>query len=196
MSDTVYLRGLPRSGTNFLEYLLRENFDIELRKNSKHGIIPIPDQPDVRLCYITKHPIDWIQSLYAYGHSRTNVYISEYDWPKFVFKPIVMLTGSRGMWFRSPVDVWNGYLNHYRSWQCAVHIKLEELTPETLEKLQVLWGLKRKGNLVWTKSSMNSNGKPTGQPFRARRRDGMWKREMIKFVEEIALLEEFGYGQA
>ena len=200
MTKTVYIRGLPRSGTNLLEYVLKENFDVNVKSSSKHGIIPIPDNPDIRLCFITKHPIDWILSLYMYGWERGSIFKSEHGWPNFVYEPIIMLTGPKGMWFRSPVDVWNCYNNHYRTWVNAIHIRLQDFGVNTLSALSKAWGLKHKNNkLVWSHSSMNTNATPTGQPFKQRSREGMWTPIMEHTVMswvDMKLFRRLGYAEA
>ena len=200
MTKTIYIRGLPRSGTNLLEYVLKENFDVNIKSASKHGIIPIPDNTDIRLAYISKHPIDWILSLYAYGWERSSVFESEHGWPNFVYKPIVMLTGPRGMWFRSPVDVWSCYYNHYSTWKRAIHIRLQDFGINTLAALGKRWSLKHKNNkLVWPPYSMNTNAIPTGQQFRRRSRQGMWTPDMEATVMSwvnMTLFKRLGYTDA
>ena len=192
MSKTVYIRGLPRSGTNLLEYVLKENFDVNIKSASKHGIIPVPDEPEIRLAFITKHPVDWILSLYAYGVERPDIYVSNYKWPEFVKRPLVMITGPRGMWFRSPVDVWNCYHNHYRTWKNAVHIMHRSFTVNTLAMLQKLWALKVKQSpLIWPPYSMNTNATPTGQVYKPRKRQGMWNDGLIKWVMDRVNMELF-----
>jgi hypothetical protein len=200
MTKTIYIRGLPRSGTNLLEYVLKENFDVNVKSGSKHGIIPIPDNKDICLCYITKHPVDWVLSLYAYGYKRPDsLFRSSSLWPNFVYTPLIMLTGPKGMWFRTPVDVWNCYHSHYSTWHNAIHIKLEDFTINTLNMLQKRWALKRTSEkLVWSRYSMNTNATPTGQMFRKRKRKGMITPEIKEWVMsqvDTGIYQRHGYGE-
>jgi hypothetical protein len=199
MAQTVYIRGLPRSGTNLLEYILKENFNVYVQSASKHGIIPIPDNKELRLAYITKHPVDWLVSIYAYGWGNENLFISESEWPDFVDQPIVMLTGPRGMWFPSPVHVWNCYIHHYNTWRNAIHIQLERFKLDTLVKLQKAWSLEaRRSPLILTPYSMNTNATPTGQRYRKRRRDGVTSEIANKIMKQVnmELFERMGYKNA
>jgi hypothetical protein len=67
---TIY--GERCSGTNYLENLVLENFDVELTREygSKHffGFSDLSGSDDTLFIGIVRNPYDWFNSLYTYKH--------------------------------------------------------------------------------------------------------------------------------
>lgn len=198
----IRLHGLPRTGTNWLEYTLKANFLCEVESASKHGVIGCPDRKDRPVIFITKHPLNWLMSVYDYGKNRSGaIFITESTgFETFLTSGITMLTGPKGMWFPNPIQVWNCMNHHYRTWQHAHHVRQEDFRPDDLEIIKNKWGLKpRNPYFNITDQSMNTNATPTGQRFRAKRQSDWYTPETMVWVMtqvNMRLMKELGYDTA
>jgi hypothetical protein len=60
------VKGCPRSGTNLLVYMLREN-GLEVAQRDKHSPTLVPGIEPRHHIVITKHPMPWCDSIYRFG---------------------------------------------------------------------------------------------------------------------------------
>ncbi|WP_457940347.1 hypothetical protein [Mesorhizobium sp. 10J20-29] len=166
--------GALRSGTNFLKYLLEQNFLVSADFNAfgwKHSGIPVLshnsalDYPDVPLAYIVKNPYAFAVSLHRY-HQRISTHgdrisISGSEgWSAFLVNPIVIsdsqLAGSPQMRFANPFQYWNFlYWNLETLDQkrfCAVGFNYEDLIadPETVRSIERVVRLRRRPSALVT----------------------------------------------
>lgn len=61
----VSVRGLERSGTNLMTWMLRQQADIDVAVHDKHGTTP-EDDADLHIVCL-KHPASWCVSLYTHA---------------------------------------------------------------------------------------------------------------------------------
>lgn len=197
MITKVHLHGLPRSGTNYLEYLLKENFKVPVQSGSKHGIMRVPDTPDRRIIFITKHPLDWLISYYDYGIKTESLFEDKVKWEKFLTTPLVIKTGPKGMWFRYPIYYWNCHNNHYTKWQNARHVRHMDLNIKYLQALSEDWHMPRHPKRwVNTPMNMGTNAQPMSGRYRPKGRD-RYTQETMKIVMdqvEWGLMRRLGYA--
>ncbi|AXC48860.1 hypothetical protein DRW48_03370 [Paracoccus suum] len=102
---TICVRGVFRSGTNFLKALLEVNYDCVVSYDSlgwKHGFFPIPSTnqgrlrlPNVPVVTMVKNPLHAAVSLYKYVNSGQPNMLSEN-------------TGTISQFIRSPFTIQNG----------------------------------------------------------------------------------------
>jgi len=166
--------GALRSGTNFLKYLLEQNFLVCADFDAfgwKHSGVPVLgrnstlDYPDVPLAYIVKNPYAFAVSLHRYHQrismhgDRVSVSGSE-GWSAFLTSPIVIsdsqLTASPQMRFANPLQYWNFiYWNletldqkRFR----AVGFNYEDLiaNPETVRRIETAVRLRRRSATLAT----------------------------------------------
>ena len=121
----VAVAGALRSGTNYLKYLLEQNYDVTADFNAfgwKHAGVPVLagsagfDYPDMPLTYIVKNPYASVVSLHRYhqrkmqqGHDISLA--GEADFDAFLTSPVTVfdsqLDGSPQLRFANPVQYWN-----------------------------------------------------------------------------------------
>ena len=124
----IKIFGLQRSGTNYLTYLLNENFKhVQVLVNLggwKHGTYATRDilGTEIDLVILAKNPYAWLASVYDYwsppkkfnvGPDLTNVSFEEF------IKTPIYLEKQRGVpyMFRAanPIQHWNNMYYHYQS---------------------------------------------------------------------------------
>ncbi len=116
----VAVMGAPRSGTNFVRYLLERNYRCRVLYHSygwKHAPVPIFDAhapvryPRLPIVYVSKNPLSFAASLHAYFvASGLNIRAAP-EWTHFLREPITLfdasLDRSPQMRFANPVQYWN-----------------------------------------------------------------------------------------
>lgn len=108
--------GLPRSGTNYLEFMLTRNLNFVCPINMhewKHGLI---NQREVRFFIIYKDPFSWLNSIYRYNqkyafclkkHDSISSFIrGDMVLDETEFNPKSHIEGN-------PVDIYNNMIGHY-----------------------------------------------------------------------------------
>jgi len=192
----ISLHGLPRSGTNYLQFLLEQNFAIErLKIAGKH----CPYQPKSygKMIFISKHPIAWAYSIWNFRHGKKL-------WSEFIGQPYVSEYSIAHMMFATPFHYWMAFNHHWLKFTGAVHVRHEELEGENavsfLEWLQKEWRLVKKvEEWVWTSDRMGKNGSPMiGHKYITR----PWRKicteaeeRLIMASIDFKLLEALGYGE-
>ena len=159
--------GALRSGTNYLKYLLEQNFEVAADFNAfgwKHAGVPVLADsaglhyPDLPLAYIVKNPYATVVSLHRYHQRKIKQghVISldgEEDFDAFLTSPVTVfdsqLQGSPQLRFANPVQYWNFvYWNletlDRRRFQ-AIGFNYENLIvkPETILEMEKIKNLKR-----------------------------------------------------
>lgn len=82
----VKIYGLPRSGTNFLEFMLDRNFALRVmlfKYGWKHGVPELHPLPSF---FVVKNPYSWLWSVYNFAKVRTHIFHIEngVSFPTFV----------------------------------------------------------------------------------------------------------------
>ncbi|WP_147457627.1 hypothetical protein [Paracoccus alkanivorans] len=143
----VCVRGIFRSGTNFLKSLLEINYDVKVKYDSygwKHYFFPAinekttviyPNQPCV---FIARNPFLSLTSLYNYFESnkRNAEKVDTSSFKSFIREDIIIHDGgnksSPRLWFPNPVVMW-AQINHNAVTSAksmperAIFIKYEDL---------------------------------------------------------------------
>jgi hypothetical protein len=114
--DDFLVYGLPRSGTNYLEFMLTRNLNVSCPTNMyewKHGPI---EQNRCKFFIIYKDPFSWLNSMYGYSQKYElcpNKYRSissfirgEMVLDESVFNPRWYIRGN-------PVRIYNDMIGHY-----------------------------------------------------------------------------------
>ncbi|MDQ3623176.1 MAG: hypothetical protein M3463_11895 [Verrucomicrobiota bacterium] len=117
--------GLPRSGTNYLCYLLRRNYELRVLVNEtgwKHGMISTPAEWRGKLLYLVtaKNPYSWLVSMHRFARKhpmmRRDVPFAEFLREPFVFRGRA-IDGDNpqtlAMRAANPVQFWNDMLFHW-----------------------------------------------------------------------------------
>lgn len=123
---SVAVVGAFRSGTNFLQYLLEQNYRCRVVPNAygwKHAPVAITRRRAVRfwdgrvpIVAVMKPPLDFLQSLFRYHREVGRNIAAPKEWGAFLEEPITIFNGRRGrtaeLSFANPIDYWNClYLN-------------------------------------------------------------------------------------
>jgi hypothetical protein len=160
----VAVMGAMRSGTNYLTYLLEQNYRCRVREDIygwKHSIIPPRTVYHGRrlnlapVVSVAKHPQMFLKSLYRYHLQVKRNMIASPDWIEFVTGRFVVYYArtdrSPQLHFANPVDYWNWLYGNLTTLPAqkfrSAHVAYETLSarPETeCERLAELLGLKRK----------------------------------------------------
>lgn len=163
----IAVAGAFRSGTNYLKYLLDENYHVTAEFNLfgwKHAGVPIlaPNSglgyPDIALCYVVKNPYAFIVSLHRYVCTTMQSVRSHEDFDRFLTEPVIMLDSqmaySPQMRFSNPVQYWNHiYWNletldrdHFK----VTGFNYEELiaNPEAIRRVEQMLALERKSESI------------------------------------------------
>lgn len=77
-NNQVKIYGLPRSGTNFLEFMLINNLNLNVRilfEGWKHGEI----KSDIPGVFIVKNPFHWIFSIFNFAKIRPQIFNLKLD---------------------------------------------------------------------------------------------------------------------
>lgn len=116
----ISVMGGFRSGTNYLRYLLEENYHVRVNYDAygwKHVGLPIrerkrrtvPFRPAV--ASIAKNPFAYLSSLHKYYNDRGKNIVAESDWDAFLTSPFVIFNRndrrSPQYHFGNPVQYWN-----------------------------------------------------------------------------------------
>ncbi len=170
----VAVVGALRSGTNYLKYLLEQNYDVTADFNAfgwKHAGVPVLadgtgfEYPDLPLTYIVKNPYATVVSLHRYHQRKVKQghvisLAGEEDFNAFLTSPVTVfdsqLKGSPQLRFANPVQYWNFvYWNLEtldRQRFQAVGFNYEELIvePEAIFKVEEITRLRRLSQEVAT----------------------------------------------
>ena len=121
----IAVAGALRSGTNYLKFLLEQNYDVAADSNAfgwKHGGVPVfaasaqLSYPDMPLAYIVKNPYAFVVSLHRYHQRKIKAghrisLDAEAEFNAFLTSPVTIfdsqLDGSPQLRFSSPVQYWN-----------------------------------------------------------------------------------------
>lgn len=162
--EEIKIYGLQRSGTNYLTYLVNENFeDVEVLVNKngwKHGTYVVPEK-EQHVLVIVKNPYSWLLSLYNYwgpnrvrkvGPDLTGVPFEDFIMNKVHFeaqKDVPYLYRSC-----NPIQHWNSMNFHWTSirlkTKSLVVVKYESLISNKEKCLDLIansFGIKRKQQL-------------------------------------------------
>ena len=136
----ICIIGCFRSGTNYLQTLLENNFKCEAKFNSygwKHGVIPITNtsQETKAACdwtfNITKNPYSFLVSMYDYASNlNLNVKANTDNFSNFLKNKFVVYDGNDSnveLRFANPVEYWNSIVWNHNSNKEIIHIQYEEL---------------------------------------------------------------------
>lgn len=132
MKTTFKIYCLPRSGSNYLKWLLENNYNIVLNQNEggwKHGYVT----NTTNNILIVKHPILWLPSIYNYLLTPTDLCPPiQPNFYKFLRNPINIQKETYG----NPLIWWNESLKHYLSQIEIVidYFKLKNNPEETLDQ--------------------------------------------------------------
>lgn len=160
-----FIFGLQRSGTNFLEQLIRSNYNRRPMNNAtfwKHSIVPPDIDDDHPLLLIHKNPYTWIESI---------CYRNEVDWRKRQTDYIIteeldegLKAGEKGYSIKVLAQAYNDF---YTNWHeriktsNAIVIKYENLLessyiPEMFKKIDSKFQWQNNGSLVTPKKVSQS----------------------------------------
>ena len=163
-TEYIKIHGLQRSGTNYLSYLINENFvNTKALINLggwKHGAYSAPWMvgKEVHVLAITKNPYAWLTSVFHYWGPEKKLRIGP-DLEGITFEEFVMnrliAEGQRDVpyLFRAsnPVQFWNNWNLHWSSIRLnnkklhfITYESLINYTEETLNKIGDILDLKRK----------------------------------------------------
>jgi hypothetical protein len=140
-NNEVKIYGLPRSGTNFLEFMLIYNLHLNvalLKEGWKHGVAT-SNIPGIS---IIRNPFDWLFSIYNFAIKREKIFhipsdISFFDFLKreYIWDADISGVGSQKVFQRSknPIHHWNGMNS---SWlKKTFFVKYEDLLNNPKESL-------------------------------------------------------------
>lgn len=170
----IAVAGVLRSGTNYLKYLLEENYDVTADFNAfgwKHAGVPVLAQsagmsyPDIPLTYIVKNPYATVVSLHRYLQRKVNQghkisLDGAEDFGDFLTSPVTVfdsqLQGTPQLRFANPVQYWNFvYWNLEtldREQFRVIGFNYEDLIsdPSGIREVETLTKLKRRSDLLTT----------------------------------------------
>ncbi len=112
--------GAFRTGTNYIRFLLEQNFDCRILYDAygwKHGGVPVFTRysglayPSLPVVYVVKHPASFISSLYDYFSDKHRNIAAPTEWQAFLREPLVIFDSkaeeSAQMRFSNPMQYWN-----------------------------------------------------------------------------------------
>ena len=203
--------GLPRSGTNFLEFMLNNNFKLNcmtLKKGWKHAeISPIVSWPTVT---IIKNPYAWLVSLFNYAtsnerfhrfHIYKNITFNDFLNRTYIWDSPNLHGPDSDKVFQisnNPIVHWN---NLNKSWinQSTVTITYENLmfkTEETLKLLskklkiikseEIIWPLKelRPGDALRKPAPSKSNSYHKNEYYKKEKYMSMYDKKSLIYINE------------
>lgn len=136
----VKIHGLMRSGTNFLEFLLRNNFPIEPLVDEpvwKHG--PIKEDLQMPHLIVYKDIYSWLDSVYRYALITEFFGITqETTFQQFLRQPFIFEEYGNRLKEKSPVAFYNKSMRSWCNAKCAGpkrFISYEKLLCETSKQL-------------------------------------------------------------
>jgi len=201
--------GLHRTGTNYIQYIIEQNYDVEVlvnkysHKHRKCRTDRIPE--DVNILIIIKHPMSWLVSYFKYwcnkGHRNLK---TEANFNKFVFggfhqkapdDPIGFWNDSYNDWYELKIDRKVVFIRYEDL--LVDHVKLCDKVANELD-LDVLHnGV----DFVNADNAMNKGGCPTtgkfDTSFYTEKLFLKWfESKTIQYAEERfdkELLKRFGY---
>jgi hypothetical protein len=119
-SPQVAVMGAFRTGTNYVRFLLEQNFQCRILYDAygwKHGGVPVVTRysglayPSIPVVYVVKHPAAFITSLYDYFIDKNRNIAAPTDWASFLREPLVIFDSkpeeSSQMRFANPMQYWN-----------------------------------------------------------------------------------------
>jgi hypothetical protein len=152
VKPTIRIVGVLRSGTNLVEFLLKNNFYTNIIVNEhgwKHG--PIDKQYAHNLLIVTKNPYAWLISIFQYATKRKVLFQINDDisFDEFVLSPFNFEADVAGpgtpqvsIHTTTPLHYWNEryqeWLNHSTS-RITSFVKYESILedpPATLQSIQ------------------------------------------------------------
>lgn len=152
----VKIHGLMRSGTNFLEFLLRNNFSIEPLIDYpvwKHG--PIKEDLQVPHLIVYKDIYSWLDSIYRYAMITEFFGLTqETTFQQFLRQPFIFEECGNRLEEKNPVVFYNKSMRSWSNAKCIGpkrFISYEKLLCETskqLDKISDLLGVPRNSNTV------------------------------------------------
>lgn len=163
MKHIIKQFGLPRSGTNFVRFLLENNYkDVLVHVDTegwKHGYVPDCLPVDRKCVVMHKHPLSWLVSAFRFLGRR--VVFSEGDtFETFLRSKFWVMNKSQEhrncIVYQDPVECWNEMNRHWAKF-CLLssaramvgYDKLVKDPEQALAPLVAAWGLERKdGELV------------------------------------------------
>jgi hypothetical protein len=116
--DDFLVYGLPRSGTNYLEFMLTRNLNVSCPTNMyewKHGPI---EQNRCKFFIIYKDPFSWINSMYVYNQKYDLCLNKHRSISSFIRGEMVLderAFNSRWYIKGNPVRIYNDMIGHYAS---------------------------------------------------------------------------------
>lgn len=112
----LLIKGLSRSGTNYLVALIEKNFDHEVKWDTKHRFLcPECDKDRDELLMITKSPLAWLTSIHRQASRKPMEYSYFKSFPKFLRAPFRYPETGADMCFGNPVQAWNSMNQHWIS---------------------------------------------------------------------------------
>jgi hypothetical protein len=144
MND-VWQFGLPRSGTNLLYVLMRDNYGLTLRFNDpiwKHAIWPSVEDFPGPVAVSTKNPYAWLCSVYAWILACPEKNGKPYGgFSEFLYSPFRLYMSRRGVKFvvtaANPISYWNSFHEFWLTQKLGrcVFVRYEELIGGRAEAL-------------------------------------------------------------
>jgi len=161
IEQKLKIYGLPRSGTNFFEFMLAKNFHVSnltFEFGWKHGP-PISKMPYKSL-FIIKNPYAWLRSIFLYALRRERIFHitsdinfhdflrRQYIWDSDMFGPYSSKVFQQS---KNPIIHWN---NLNKQWlESSVLVRYEDLLANTnkiFKRLELEEKLKRRtANIMW-----------------------------------------------
>lgn len=170
----VAVVGALRSGTNYLKFLLEQNYEVTAASNAfgwKHAGVPVMAgdsglaYPDIPLAYIVKNPYAFVVSLSRYHQRKVKLgheisVEGGVDFASFLTNPITIfdsqLAGTPKLRFANPVQYWNFIYWNLETLDRArfriVGFNYETLVcdPNTLYNIESLVKLRRRTEMLET----------------------------------------------
>lgn len=184
-SANIAVVGAFRSGTNYVQYLLEQNYRCRSRRGFhgwKHAPIQIRGRAAQRwldgrvpIVAVYKHPLEFLPSLFRYRVAIDRNITAPREWDAFLRERFAIHNGRRGrtpeLSFPTPVEYWNTlYLNlldlpepAFRC--CFVSYAAVQADPEAeLERLAASLGLKRRSAAFALPEGKLSRGRSGWRP--------------------------------
>jgi hypothetical protein len=208
--NTLKIYGLPRSGTNYLQFMLVNNFKVKvllLDHGWKHDRI-VSSLPSIA---IVKNPFSWLVSMYLFSKLRCGMFhlpqeitFSDYIRYPFIWDTDVAGKGSRLVYqtFVNPIHYWNDMNCHWQE-KANLCVKYEDLLVgfDCLDKISKCFGFHFK-NCVFPDSYIapgkaNDVSSSPQQNFSQRDYSVYYSDLDLDFVKQhlsLGLLDSFGYA--
>lgn len=214
MLKPIYLKiyGLPRSGTNYLQFMIERNLKIYVlntKKGWKHGRI---QSDEITSVAIFKNPFSWLVSVYAFAikrpkifHINPNISFKDYIRKEFVMDTDISGPGSEHVYQLSsnPIQHWN-YMNDHWFSHADFWIRYEDLLDraQCLEHIANFFRIKVK-EFVYPNTRIDPGrsrnvGTTPNQNFIPNEYMNLYEKEDIDFVNKELnpiLCERLNYAQ-